>query len=81
LFTKHLTQANEMQAVQILDNMVANPALAAAQLPSLMAIPNLPPAVTSDVMAALNQPPNFALLMAQAKAALVAAAGTGGLFG
>lgn len=80
VFTNHLSTANEMQAVQLLDSMQTNPALAPNLLPALLAIPNLPPAVASNVQEALTQPPNFQMLMANAKAALLAAAGTGGIF-
>jgi hypothetical protein len=77
---KHLTQSQEMQALQILTTMEANPALAPALLPSLSTIQNLPPQVMTWVTAALSTPANFQSSMAQAVAALQQAAVHSDLF-
>jgi hypothetical protein len=45
-----------MQAVAILDQMLANPSAAAALLPAFSAIPDMPPAVTNYVVTALGTP-------------------------
>jgi hypothetical protein len=78
---RHLTQSQEMQALQILMSMQANPALAPALLPSLSTVQNLPPQVMSWVTAALSDPANFKSNMAQATAALQAAATNPGILG
>ena len=78
---RHLTQSQEMQALQILSTMQANPGLAPAMLPSLSAVPNLPPQVMTWVTAALSTPANFQQNMAQAVAALQAATTNSGLLG
>jgi hypothetical protein len=77
----HLTQSQEMQALQDLAAMQANPALAPSLLASLSAIPNLPPAVLTWVTAGLAQPANFQTDIAQAEAALQAAAVNPGILG
>jgi hypothetical protein len=78
---RHLTQSQEMQALQILTTMEANPALAPALLPSLSTVQNLPPQVMTWVTAALSAPANFQSNMAQAIAALQAAATSPGILG
>jgi hypothetical protein len=78
---RHLTSSQEMQALQILATMNANPAIAAALLPSLSTIPNLPPQVMTWVTAAITEPPAFQSNMAQAMAALQNAATSPGLLG
>jgi hypothetical protein len=74
-----------MTALQDLAAMQANPSLAPALLGALSAVPNLPPAVMTWVTAGLAQPANFQTDIAQAEAALQAAAVhpniLGGLFG
>ena len=77
----HLTSSQEMQALQILSNMEQNPALAPSLLPSLSTIPNLPPEVLTWVTSAIGTPASFANDMAQAMAALQAAAVHPGLLG
>jgi hypothetical protein len=77
----HLTQSQEMQALQDLAAMQANPALAPSLLAALAAIPNLPPAVLTWVTAGLAQPANFQTDIAQAEAALQAAAVNPGVLG
>jgi hypothetical protein len=78
---RHLTQANEMQALQILTTMQANPALAPALLPSLSTIPNLPPQVMTWVTGALSNPANFQSDISQAVVALQEAATHSGVLG
>lgn len=81
----HLTQSNEMQAINVLDAMAANPATAASLLPELTAIPSLPATVTNWVTQAIANPAQFSNNIAQAKNSLLQVAtssGTlGGLFG
>lgn len=72
-----LTQANEFRAAQIIDAMQMTPAEAPQLLASLEAIQGVPAQTLSDVTEALNQPANFQMLMANAKASLMAAVSTG----
>lgn len=78
---RHLTQSQEMQALQILTTMQANPALAPSLLPSLSTVQNLPPQVMTWVTSALSNPANFQSDMSQAVAALQAAATHTGVLG
>jgi len=77
----HLSQSDEMRALQILTTMESNPSLAPALLPSLSTIPNLPSQVMTWVTAALSTPANFQTNMAQAVAALQNAATSSGVLG
>lgn len=81
LLGSHLSQANEMQALEVLDQMEANPSTAAALLPELTSIANIPPTVTNWVNQAITQPTNFASNIAQAKNALLVAATSTGTLG
>jgi hypothetical protein len=82
---KHLTQSDEMKALQVIDAMIANPAAAASMSAQLTLIPNLPLTVTSWVNDAIANPATFQANMSQAKAALLSTATSpnilGGLFG
>lgn len=78
---RHLTQSQEMQALQIISAMKANPAIAPALAASLLNIPNLPPQVSSWVEAAITEPASFQVNMDQAAAALQTAATAPGLLG
>ena len=78
-FRTHLTQSQEMQALEDLSEMEANPTLAPGMLAALSGVPNLPPAVQTWVAAGINDPANFKTDIAQAKAALVAAATNPGI--
>jgi hypothetical protein len=69
-----LTQAQEMAALEVLDNMSSNPATAASLLPELTAVPNVPAVVTNWVNMAISTPAQFANYMAQAKSALLSTA-------
>jgi hypothetical protein len=85
LLGTHLSQANEMQALEVLDQMEANPATAASLLPELTTIANIPPTVTNWVNQAITGgPANFSSNIAQAKNALLQAATSsstlGGIF-
>ena len=77
----HLTQSNEMRALMLLNSMEQNPAAVPALLPALSIIPDLPDQVMTWVSAAMASPANFASNMAQAKAALQAAATNPGVLG
>ena len=77
----HLTQSQEMQALQIINTMRSNPAIAPAMLPSLSVIPNLPAQVMTWVTNALSNPANFQEDMTQAETALQQAAVSTGLLG
>jgi hypothetical protein len=77
----HLTQSQEMQALQDLTTMQANPVLAPSMLAALATVPNLPPAVMTWVSASLADPANFKTDIAQAEAALAAAAVNPGILG
>src|ERR1700680_422282 len=77
----HLTQSDEMRALMLLNSMEQNPASVPALLPALSMIPNLPDQVMTWVTAAMAAPANFASNMAQAKAALQAAATNPGVLG
>jgi|SRR5271166_529006 len=77
----HLSQSNEMRALQIIMSMQTNPGLAPALLPSLGAIPNLPPQVMTWVTSALGSPAAFGPDLAQATAALQTAATSSGILG
>jgi hypothetical protein len=77
----HLSQSDEMHALIILNNMELNPVIAPNLLPGLSVIPNLPDQVMTWVGAAIATPANFAANMAQAKAALQAAATNPGILG
>ena len=77
----HMTQSQEMQALEDISEMEANPTLAPGMLAALSGVPNLPPAVQSWVAAGINDPANFKTDVAQAKAALVAAATSPGILG
>lgn len=81
---RHLTQSGEIQALQILNAMEANPTIAATMLPALTGIPNLPAEVITWVTAALqpNQPAGaFQQNMAQAISAVQRAATSSGILG
>lgn len=67
----HLTQAEELQAMQVLDNMAANQSTAASLLPQLTAIANVPATVLNWVDQALATPGQFVNYIAQAKNALL----------
>ena len=77
----HMTQSQTMQALEDISEMEANPTLAPGMLAALSGVPNLPPAVQSWVAAGINDPANFKTDIAQAKAALVAAATSPGILG
>ena len=86
LLGTHLTTANEMQALEVLDQMEANPSTAASLLPELTTISGIPPTVTNWVNQAITGgPANFGNNIGQAKNELLQASmstGTlGGLFG
>ena len=77
----HLTQSQEMQALQLLSTMQGNPAIAPALMGSLTNIPNMPPQVLTWVSLAVAQPAAFAQNMVEAVAALQNAAVAPGLLG
>jgi hypothetical protein len=68
----HLSESNELAAMEVLDSMLASPSTASTMLPELTAIPNIPPQVMTWVNAALATPagPSFVSNINQAKAAL-----------
>lgn len=78
---RHLTQSQEMAALQIVDTMQANPTIAPMLLPSLSTVQNLPPEVMMWVTAALSNPAEYQQNMTQAKAALMAKATAPGVLG
>jgi hypothetical protein len=78
---RHMTNSQEMQALADISEMEANPALAPTMLAALAAVPNLPPAVQTWVAAGISDPANFKTDIAQAKAALAAAATNSGILG
>ncbi len=77
----HLSQSQEMQAIQVLDAMAANPATAPLLLPQLTAIPNIPPTVMNWVTQAISNPPQFANNIGQAKNSLLESMTSGGTLG
>jgi len=82
LLGSHLSQANEMQALEVLDQMEANPATAASLLPELTTIANIPPTVTNWVNQAITGgQQSFSSNIAQAKNALLQAATSTGTLG
>ncbi len=75
LLGSHLSEASEMQAIEVLDQMEANPSTAASLLPELTTIANIPPTVTNWVNQAITGgQSNFASNIAQAKNALLESA-------
>ena len=81
LLGSHLSQSAEMQALEVLDQMDANPSTAASLVPELTSIANLPPTVMNWVNQAITQPANFASNIAQAKNSLLQAATSTGTLG
>jgi hypothetical protein len=79
--SRHLTMSGEMQALQIIATMRANPALAPSLLPSLTSIPNLPAQVMTWVSNAITNPATFQDDMTQAQVAVQAAATNPGILG
>ena len=79
----HLSQSQELAAMEVLDNMAANPGAAASMLPELTTIQGLPPTVMNWVNQAIAKPndPGFSNLIAQAKNALLQAATNTGVLG
>ena len=78
LFHRGMSSSQELQAVQVIDNMMlAGPAAAAAFMPQL-AMLNLPPQVMSQINDAISDPTSFKQMLSSAKTALLTA-GAGGI--
>ena len=81
LLGQHLTQSNEMRALQILSAMATSPAIAPSLMGSLTTIPGVPSQVLTWVSIAIAQPATFQENIAQAEAALQSAAVSPGILG
>jgi hypothetical protein len=80
LLSKHMTQAEEMQDVQLIDNMQMNPAMAPMFVASLSA--DTPANVRSLIMDGLANPAVLQMNLSQAKSQLLATRlGLSGLIG
>lgn len=78
IFGNHLSQADEVADIQVLDTMMANPAMAAAFLSQMR--PSTPPQVMQWVNMAVANSGNtsqFQMYIAQAKSALLQSVSSG----
>ena len=73
LLGNQFTATEEAQALDLIDQMEINPAMAPTLLQQLTGLKNLPLTVTNWVDQALSDPANFKNDMAQAKNSLISA--------